>query len=1115
MSILRLFWLGPPAIEVDGCPLRLEMRKTYALLAYLSLSPQNPSRETLATMFWPEFDQKHSLTNLRRNLFSLAKSLPPGLLETDRERIGLRRVDWLQVDVEEFRKQLSNIKAHSHLPNHVCPDCLSLLEKAVASYKGNFLEGFNLKDCPEFDDWQFYQRESLRSEYASALEKLAAYYQSQCDWEKAIEYARSWVALDRLYEPAHRMLIVLYNQSSQRSLALRQYETLVDLLQNELGQAPEAETLSLYQSLLSREASDQTKIGSTTPRSTSRGAEPLIKTKLFIPPLRVDRVARPRLFELLDAGSQRSLTLVSAPAGFGKTTLLAGWAAHTSLPIAWFSVDEGDNDPVRFVAYLIAALDSVLSSDLSEQFQAFTQSLRPSIQPTLVQLINHLAGEHEPFVLILDDYQFIYSQDVHKALAFLVEKIPACMHWVIATRSDPPMSLARLRARDQLVEIRMSDLRFSSEESTGFLNQVMALHLSNEDASALEARTEGWIAGLQMAALAIRTVASQVTGEVSTLDSGQAVSKFIKAFSGSNRYIMDYLGEEVLSRRPEETRRFLLQTSILERFSGSLCDAITQTEGSQNILQELEKENLFLVPLDSERHWYRYHHLFAELLRYKLDESHSQRPEHGREGLPCLEELHLRAADWLEKNQLFGEAVHHFIAAKKYDSAAALIDAQARPMIFTTGQIYTLRGWLAELPEDLFRSRPRLRNAKAWTLILEDQFIDALEQLEMSRQVVQERQGVESNSVLGEIALIQGALAELRTRDVETMRTKGLLAWEKLPREDSMLRGLAAWLLGASYFFDGDTRRAEDYLSQAIELCQEAGNIFITSVAIQELSLVRIEQGRYRDAYHLLLQTLHKMSSGGRHPHPSLVYLYYVISQILLAWNELEESERHLKLGIDLMAQEIPGEVLIMASSILPHIKLAQGKREEAIRLAEECLKRIEAYPLPYIPAMVKANLVRFWIRVGDQGRIEEWFNNCRLTISDPIRCVHEVEYIALSKVLLWQGRMEEALLVLTQMHDLAKSQGRNGKLFYILALQALAHKQSNDLEDALIALEASLRLAQSEGYIRPYVEEGEPMEELLRLGAARGIWHQTHLDSYVDRLVNAIQQDRAQLGNL
>ncbi len=1107
MHVLRLSWLGPPAIEVDGHPLHLEMRKTLALLAYLSLSPQSTSRETLAAMFWPEFDQVHSLTNLRRNLFSLARSLPPGLLETDRERVGLRREDWLHLDVDEFRGVLSALKGHSHSPDQACPDCLASLEKVVVLYKGDFLEGFNLKDCPEFDEWQLYQRDSLRTLYAGALEKLAAYHQSQCEWEKAIEYARSWVALDRLNEPAQRMLIGLYHKSGQRSLALRQYGALVDLLQSELGQAPAAETRSLHESLQSFEASERAENGSILPRSTPRGAEPLIKTKLFIPPLRVDQVARPRLFDLLDAGAQRPLTLVSAPAGFGKTTLLASWSAHTSLPIAWISLDEGDNDPARFVAYLIAALDSVLSSELSEQFQAFTQSFRSSILPILVQLINHMVGESEPFVLILDDYQFIHSQDVHKAVSFLLEKIPACMHLVIATRSDPPISLALLRARNQLVEIRMSDLRFSSEESTAFLQQVMALNLSMEDLSALEARTEGWIAGLQMAALAIRTVVSQLAREAGVWDSNQAVSQFIQAFSGSNRYILDYLGEEVLSRRPQETRRFLLQTSILARFSGPLCDAVTLTEGGQNVLQELEKENLFLVPLDSERHWYRYHHLFGELLRYKLEETLSTRSESEREGLPCLEELHLRAAGWLEKNQLLGEAVHHFLATQNFDQAAAIIEAQTYPMILSTGQTYTLREWLAELPADLFTSRPRLNIARVWTLILQDQFSAALKQLEMAQQVVHERP--DSEAVTGEIALVQGVLAELCNRDVEEMRAQGLVAWENLPQEDSMLRGLAAWLLGASYFFDGDTQHAEYYLSQAVQLCQEAGNVFITSVAIQELCNVRMEQGRYREAYQLLQQTLHEMSSGGRRPHPSLVYLYYAISQILLAWNELEEAERQLRRGIDLVAHDIPGEMLIMTTSILPHIKLAQGKREEALRLAEECLQRVDSYPFPSMPAMVRANLIRFWLRAGDQYPIEEWFQNCGLTPDDPIRCVHEVEYIALAKVLIRQGKTNEALKVLGRMHDLAQSQGRLGKLFYILALKAIALKQSNDLDGALKNLETSLKLAQPEGYIRPYLDEGQSMEELLQSGIEGRIWEQAGIESYVTSLITAFQQEQ------
>ena len=1106
MLILHFSWLGSPTIEYDGRPLRLETRKALALLAYLSLSHQSPSRETLAAIFWPDFDQKHSLTNLRRSLFSLARSLPPELLETDRERIGLRKAAWLRIDADEFRELLSAAREHSHSPGVLCPDCVSTVEKAVAIYKGDFLEGFNLKDCPGFDEWQFYQRESLRSEYAQALEKLAVYNQGQGEWEEAIRYARSWVALDRLNETAQRTLIGLYNQSGQRSLALRQYENLVDLLHNELGQAPEAETLSLYQSLLSLEAAGSAENGPAPALSTSRRSEPLIKTKLFIPPLRVDRIARPRLLEMLEAGSQRALTLLSAPAGFGKTTLLASWAAHTRLPIAWFSIDEGDNDPVRFVAYLIAALDSALASDLSEQFLAFTQSLQPSVQPALIQLINHLAAEREHFILILDDYQFIHSLEVHQALAFLLEKIPACLHLVIATRSDPPVSLALLRGRDQLAEIRMSDLRFSMEEAADFLKQVMALPLSNEDVSALEARTEGWIAGLQMAALAIRTVISQPAGETITLDSEQAVSQFIKAFSGSHRYILDYLGEEVLNRHPEEIRSFLLQTSVLERFSGPLCTAVTGIEGSQDILEGLEKENLFLVPLDSERRWYRYHHLFAELLRFKLEDALSRGPGAAREGVCDLEELHERAAGWLVQNKLFGEAIHHYIAAKKYQPAAALIEAQAQAMFFTTGQTYTLWEWLAGLPVDLFRSRPRLGVTRAWTLIAQNQFASALEQLETTWQVVKERQDAEASSIIGEIALTRGALAELGSRDVTAMREQALLAWEKLPGEDLMLRCLAAWLLAASYYWDGDTRNAEKYYLQAIPLCREAGNNYFALVSVADLSTVLAEQGRFREAYQLLAQTQQEMASRSRHPHPRLGHLYINSSKYLLQWNRLEEAEKQLNFGIDLAAQDT-GEVLFFGISTLPYIKLAQGKREEAVRLAQDCLDRLEAYPLPYLPSLIKSNLLPFWIRVDDRDRIEEWSGSCGLDPDGPIVYLNEGIYTSLVRVLLWQRRPEEALKILAKLYAYAESRGKNGRLFHALLLQALAYQQAQGLDRALETLEGSLRLAKSEGYIRYFVDEGQRMEELLQLGAARGLWKRAGLGIYVNNLLNAFQQ--------
>jgi LuxR family maltose regulon positive regulatory protein len=1111
MPFLRLSWLGSPVIEYDGNLLQLEMRKTLALLAYLSLCPQSPSRETLASMFWPEFDQQHALTNLRRNLFSLTRSLPPGLLETDRERIGLRKDKSLQVDVEEFHHQLSTAREHSHPRGQACPDCLPSLEKAVTIYRGDFLEGFNLKDCPQFDEWQLFQREGLRSEYSGALQQLADYYQSQGEWEKAIQYARPWVALDHLNEAAQRMLIGLYNQSGQKSKAIRQYEVFVDLLRNELNQAPEAETQVLYQSMLPAGAPIASNSSSALSRFVPQQTEPLIKTKLFIPPLRVERITRPRLFEMLNAGSHRSLTLVSAPAGFGKTILLSSWAAHTSLPIAWFTVDEGDNDPVRFAAYLIAALDSVLSSDLIDKFQAYMQSFRPSIQSILIELVNHLAAESEPIVLILDDYQSIHSQDVHRALGFLLEKIPACLHLVIATRSDPPISLGRLRGRDQLVEIRMGDLRFSIDESARFLQHVMALHLSEEDVSNLENRTEGWIAGLQMAALAIRTMISQNDNDTGAKEKEARITQFIKAFSGSNRYILDYLGEEVLSRHPEEVRRFLLQTSILERFSGPLCDVVTQTSGSQDILEELEKENLFVVSLDNERRWYRYHQLFAELLRFNLEGQAAKNKESDQPRLPSTEDLHRRAAEWFEQRQLYGEAIHHFMAARDYRQAAAVIERQFYLMILASGQTYTLREWLALLPPALFQSRPRLNIAKAWILILENQFKEAKDRVDWSSQAISDRQGDATSEVQGEIALIRGAMAELYSRDAEEMRKQGLIAWEKLPMDDSMLRGLAAWLLGASHLFDGETHLAEDYLTQAIDLCKKAGNILITSVAILDLSNVCCEQGRYREAYQLLDQALQEMTSRRLQSHPSLGYLYYGTVRILLNWNELDEAERQLKVGINLVGQDIPSELLIMSTSIMPYIMYAQGRRNEAVQLAEECLQRVELYPFPYLPAMIKANLIRFWMRIDDQRHIEEWLASCGLTPDDTVRYIHDAEYTALAKVLIWQGRIEEALKVLAQLHDLAKKQGRNGKLFYILALQALAFKQSGDQDRALKDLEASLRLINSEGYIRPYADEGQPMEEMLQLGVDQGTWRRAHLESFVKKIMDAIRQDQIQ----
>ncbi|TLN18828.1 hypothetical protein FDZ74_06600, partial [bacterium] len=581
----------------------------------------------LANLFWPDFDQSHAQANLRRSLFSLNHAIHKEILVPNAGSIGINELAPTWVDVHEFQRLVGSIRSHEHADLTDCQDCLDRLEQAAGLYRGDFLAGLNLPDCPEFDEWQYFKREELNQELARVLEQLASGYASQAKWERAIGHARRWVSLDRLNEPAHRMLMSLYNQSGQRSASIRQYENLTQLLQAEFGQSPEPETVELYEQVQAGEARPRPlEKPLPSPVHSAQGNEPLIKTKLLIPPLRVERIPRSRLLHLVDAGCQRSLTLISAPAGFGKTTLLAHWTTNTQLPVAWYSLDESDNDPIRFLSYLIAAIDSVIPG-FAQPFQGAFQSLQPSVEPILIGLVNHLAPVRDPFVLILDDYHFIHSPDVHRSLAFLLEKIPPCIHIVLATRVDPALPLARLRARDQLIEIRANDLRFTTDETTDFLKRVMSLELTQGDISALSMRTEGWIAGLQMAALALRSMIQPQLSPVSATDHAQKeLSGFIQAFSGSNRYILDYLGEEVLNNLPQEIKRFLLQTSILKRLSGPLCDAVTGTTISQAVLEELEKSNLFLIPLDEERCWYRYHHLFQELLRYQAEEARLNDP---------------------------------------------------------------------------------------------------------------------------------------------------------------------------------------------------------------------------------------------------------------------------------------------------------------------------------------------------------------------------------------------------------------------------------------------------------------------------------------------------------
>jgi LuxR family maltose regulon positive regulatory protein len=420
---------------------------------------------------------------------------------------------------------------------------------------------------------------------------------------------------------------------------------------------------------------------------------PLVATKLYLPPLRPNVVSRPRLIERLNEGLHRTLTLVSAPAGFGKTTLISAWVKGIERPAAWLSLDEGEDDPARFLTYLVAALQTVAPT-LGDGVLRALQSPQPTPpEALLTSLLNDLSASPTPCVVVLDDYHVIHATAVDGVLAYLVEHLPPQMHLVIATREDPHLPVPRLRARGQLTELRAADLRFSAAEAAAFLTQVMGLRLAAADIAALERRTEGWIAGLQLAAL--------------SLQGRQDISGFIQAFAGDHRYIADYLVDEVLQRQPEPVRSFLLQTAILDRMTGSLCDAVTGQDGGIARLETLERGNFFVVPLDDQRRWYRYHHLFAQALSARL--LAEQRPEQ-------VATLHRGASAWYEQHGLAADAIRHALAAEDFARAAGLIEL-AIPELHRNKQEATLLGWLSALPVELIRRRPVLCVGYAWALL--------------------------------------------------------------------------------------------------------------------------------------------------------------------------------------------------------------------------------------------------------------------------------------------------------------------------------------------------------------------------------------------------------------
>jgi LuxR family maltose regulon positive regulatory protein len=1048
--MVKCFWLGLPLVQEGTRSIKLETRKATALLAYLSLAPQGSSREFLATMFWPDYDQSRALANLRRALSSLMADLPEGTLEADREIIRWRDSGKRWLDVEEFQQAVKKI--HAHCSGELCEDCLKTLEQAVNLYRGEFLESLNLKDSTEFDEWQTSQRQEHQRVLGDIYKLLAENHGRRGRFDLAVGYARCWVGLDKLHEPAQRCLLRLLLETGQKSEARREYEGFCRLLNEQIGQAPDEDTKALYRQI------EGQKEGSTQTETVS--SFPLLKTKLYIPTPPARRVKRLRLLDLMDRSQEKALTLISAPAGFGKTTLLAGWIAQTDLQVAWLSLDKGDNDPYRFLSYFIAALESIQEGIGNEAHQIM-QSLQlapPHI--ILASLINNLGKLAEPYVLVMDDYQFITEHDVHEMMTYLLDHTPSNLHLIISTRSDPPLQLGRLRANEQMLELRTQDLRFTPEEAAAFLNGVMRLGLSVEEIDALQEHTEGWVVGLKMAVLSVQ--------------GRDDINKFIRAFSGSHRYVLDYLMEEVLKRQPAHVQIFLLETSILEKMNGSLCDALMSDEwrqsvdSAQAVLEHLERNNLFLIPLDDNKQWYRYHHLFADLLKSRLALNNSAK-------IPILQ---LQASAWLEQHGFIAEAIHYLFAAHEMNHAADLIERYG-PVYLSDGDSSVLR-MADRLPWETILSRPKIGLYQAWLLIIQAQIAKALPMLGSIRQQLADADSKSGRRWMH--AFIESALAflspPLGTPGYVPLPEYKLL--DEIPAEELILRNAADLLFGMAVARRGDMNRAVDVSLKCIQREKTFRDILTIPTLASFLSRIYLIQGRLHAAASLCHEYLDSIKER------DLRFIYTAgsmkidLGEVMYEWNCLEEAEQHIQDG--LRSNELWRNIMTdgFGLTVLARVLMAKGDYAGAMQVAEKFEMRLmeHAQPREFYEDLRTLG-IRVQLANGDLQNPSHWAD--QILPSEDFALNPEHYRLTLARIRLTQGRYADVEKLLAGMIPVPTSRSIVSRQIESNLLLAVATASQGRFSEALGLIEISLTLAEPDGYMRVFLSEGEPVLNLLR----------------------------------
>ncbi len=854
---------------------------------------------------------------------------------------------------------------------------------------------------------------------------------------------------------------------------------------------------------------------------------PVLKTKLYMPAARPVFIQRSRLLDRLDTGLQRGckLTLVSAPAGYGKTTLLASWIAHADLRarVAWLSLDAGDNDPVRFWAYVVAALQTV-DRDIGGAALAMLQSPNPPpIASVLTTLINEVAalsgsdhkggGNHKgyPYMLVLDDYHLITARPIHDGMTFLLDHGPPNLHLVIATRADPPLPIAHLRGRGQVLEVRQRDLRFTEEETAVFFKNVMGFDLAMKEVAALEARTEGWIAGLQMASLALQ-------GQFER-QGDKTAANFIRTFTGSDRYIIDYLMEEVLQRQPAHIQTFLLQTAMLDRLTAPLCDAILDKEtlaqgrdvSSQALLEHLEHNNLFVVPLDNERRWYRYHRLFADLLRQRLRQKHSD----------LVPTLHLRASVWHADNGLMVKAIDHALAAKAYARAADLI-AQEAEVTLMHSQTATMLNWIAALPEAVVRAHPVLFSFHAWALLWGG---FPLDDVQARLQQIDKRTDLPPGTLAalrGTIAVFQGQLDNA----VALFRQ----ALSQLPEADVLFRSTATWVLRVAELVSGGPQADTQALDEIIRISQQAGNLMVTVQAVCYLAKLTMQRGQLGKAQTMYQRALALATTASGQRLPIASEALTGLGKVLYAWDALQEATLHLEESI-MLSQQWSQTAAFDAYILLAQVRWARGNTagvQDAIHQARHIASKTDAFKGDDLwVALVQG---RLWITQGNLKAATRWAKERGFMPSTSLRQtgtteqqqaggdpaaadgdnffsahLRKYEHLVLARLWIALEQSEKALTLLRSLLPKIEAQGRVDLMIEIQILKALAFQAQGALEQALTALGHALSLAEPGDFVRVFVDEGQPLAQLLYMAAERGI-----APAYTGKLLAAFPSSEA-----